>query len=96
VNNPKSLSRIAYVPDELYQPSGFNMMDMAKKYALLYPHFNYDRFAELTSAFELDPRKSFGSLKKGLLRQSLTVQGSARSALSFRSHEMLQTTVEAS
>lgn len=72
-DNPAALSRIAFVADDLYLPSSCNMLDMAKKYRLLFPHFNRERFDELTKVFELDPKKRFGGFSKGMRRQAATI-----------------------
>lgn len=72
-DNPAALGRIAFVADDLYLPNGYTLLGMASKYRQLFPHFNNDRFAELTAAFELDPKKRFGSYSKGMRRQAATI-----------------------
>jgi len=73
-DNPEVKKRIAFVPDDLYLPGNMNMRDMAKKYSLLYDgRFNYDKFYQLSSAFELDTSKSFNGFSKGMRRQASTI-----------------------
>ncbi len=71
--NPTVKSRIAYVPDELFFLGGANMERMARLYADIYPRFDAGRFAELTAAFRLDPRKDLNTFSKGMRRQAATI-----------------------
>lgn len=62
-------NRISYVPDSLYFLPGANMNRMAKLYASVYENFDYQRFRELTEAFELDPKQNLHAFSKGMKRQ---------------------------
>ncbi len=65
-------SQIAYVPDELYFLSNATMNRMAKLHAAAYPNFDFERFAQLTRAFGLDPKKPLSTFSKGMKRQAYT------------------------
>lgn len=70
---PSVKNKIAFVPDELYFPSGASMNRMAKMYDDLFPTFDKKRFAEMTLRFGLDPGKSLNAFSKGMRRQALTI-----------------------
>ena len=71
--NPKIKERIAYVPDTLYFLGGANMNRMAKLYASLYEKFDFERFGELTEAFQLNPRLNIHTFSKGMKRQAAII-----------------------
>lgn len=70
--NETQKAQIAYVPDELYFLSGATMQRMAKLHAASHPAFDHKRFAELTRAFGLDPKKPLSTFSKGMKRQAYT------------------------
>ncbi len=72
-NNPKILSRIAYVPDELYFLPGANMRRMAEMYKSCYARFDTDRFQKLASRLSLDIKKPISTFSKGMKRQAATI-----------------------
>lgn len=67
--NPAVKERVSYVPDTLYFLPGATMNRMAKLYAAVYNTFDYDRFHELTAAFQLNPKSNLHSFSKGMKRQ---------------------------
>lgn len=72
--DPTIKSRFAFVPDELYLPNNATLLQMAKKYRLLYNgKFNDKRFFDLATEFSLDVRKPFNSFSKGMRRQAATI-----------------------
>lgn len=71
--NDAMKAQIAYVPDELYFLGGASIYRMADLYAAAFPQFDRHRFAELTTAFGLDPKKSIGTFSKGMKRQASTI-----------------------
>ena len=72
-NNPKILSRIAYVPDELYFLPGANMHRMAEMYQSCYARFDTERFKKLASRLSLDIKKPISTFSKGMKRQAATI-----------------------
>jgi len=72
-NNPKTLSRIAYVPDELYFLPGANMNRMAEMYKSCYARFDTERFKKLASRLSLDIKKPISTFSKGMKRQAATI-----------------------
>lgn len=72
-NNPKILSRIAYVPDELYFLPGANMRRMAEMYKSCYARFDTERFQKLASRLSLDIKKPISTFSKGMKRQAATI-----------------------
>ena len=68
--NPAVKERICYIPDTLYFLPGASMNRMAKLYASIYTRFDWQRFQELTEAFELNPKASIHSFSKGMKRQA--------------------------
>lgn len=68
--NPHVKAKISYVPDTLFFLAGASMNRMAKFYASIYDTFDMERFAELTEAFELNPKANIHSFSKGMKRQA--------------------------
>lgn len=71
-NNPYVKRKIAFVPDDLYLPSGATLRSMADKYSDLYGKFNYKRFTKLTTDFGLKLSIAFNQFSKGMKRQAAT------------------------
>ena len=72
-NNPNVLSRIAYVPDELYFLPGASMNRMAEMYGSCYARFDTERFKKLASRLSLDTKKPISTFSKGMKRQAATI-----------------------
>ncbi len=72
-NDPAIKGRIAFVADELFLPNGSSMLSLAKKFELLYGHFNYSKFQRLACEFCLDVKKSVNTFSKGMRRQASTI-----------------------
>lgn len=71
--NPEAKSDIILVPDELFFLQGASMNRMAELYKKIYPHFDMERYKELTVAFGLDPKKNVATFSKGMRRQAATI-----------------------
>lgn len=71
--NPKIKEIISYIPDTLYFLPGASMNRMAKLYASVYDHFDFQRFKDLTAAFELNPKANIHSFSKGMKRQAAII-----------------------
>ena len=72
-DNPSVKAKIAFVPDELYLPPTSTMKAMAKRYQLLFPNFDMERFNYLSGEFGLKVTASFKSFSKGMKRQAATI-----------------------
>ena len=71
--NPAAKAGIVYVPDDLYFLPQSNMYKMASYYKALYPNFSFERFANLTQTFKLDPQANLNTFSKGMRRQAATI-----------------------
>ncbi len=73
--NPIAKNKIVYIPDELYFLPQSNMNKMAQFYKAVYPQFSFERFANLTETFKLNPNANFNTFSKGMKRQAATILG---------------------
>lgn len=71
--NPALKEKIAFIPDELYFLPQSSMQRMAELYASVYKDFDFDRFAELTQSFKLNPKANLNTFSKGMRRQAATI-----------------------
>ncbi len=62
--------KIGYIPDELYYFPMYSIKDMAQFYKRTYPKWNKDRYREMLEIFELDEKRRFSKLSKGMQRQA--------------------------
>ena len=76
--NPAAKAKLAYVPDDLYFLNGGSLARMQKMYSSLFPHFNVERFHQLTEAFRLEENRSINTFSKGMKRQAAIVLALAR------------------
>jgi ABC-2 type transport system ATP-binding protein len=65
--------KMVFVPDELYFLPQASMNRMAELYSAVYENFNFERFKNLTSAFNLGPKKSVNTFSKGMKRQAAII-----------------------
>lgn len=72
-DNPEVKRRFVFVPDELYFLPQSNMNRMASLYKAVYPSFDYQRFKQLTKAFNLNPLSKLQTFSKGMKRQAATI-----------------------
>lgn len=71
--NPAVKAKIAFVPDELYFPTGANLNRMVKIYQNLYPRFDAAHFETLCDKLQLPRKKSLSQFSKGMRRQAATI-----------------------
>lgn len=72
-NNPEVLSRIAYVPDELYFLPGASMDRTADMYKSCYARFDRERYRKLSDRLSLNRKATISTFSKGMKRQAATV-----------------------
>ena len=63
-------SRIAYIPDDLYDFAQAGIRDMMKYYRGIYPSFDMSRYNSLRDVFHLDERCPMRRLSKGMQKQA--------------------------
>lgn len=68
-NNVELKKRVVYIPDDLYFPTTFTPLDMAKFYSTMYPAFSWERYRELSALFGLDEKKRIARFSKGMQKQ---------------------------
>ena len=71
--NTEAKRRMAYVPDELFFPSGASMNRMASMYQSMHKDFDRVRYRELADLFRLNPKVSTNTFSKGMKRQAATI-----------------------
>lgn len=71
--NPDVKEKFVFVPDDLYFPSGANMLKMASLYSAIYKKFDMKRFEYLAESFKLDTKKSINTFSKGMKRQVVII-----------------------
>ncbi len=71
--NPMAKNKLFYVPDDIYFLPQSNMKRMAHYYKALYPKFNFERYRNLTSTFQLSEIANFNTFSKGMRRQAATI-----------------------
>lgn len=72
-DNPEALSRIAYVPDELYFIPGASMDRTADMYKCCFARFDRERYRRLAERLSLDRKAPISTFSKGMKRQAATV-----------------------
>jgi ABC-2 type transport system ATP-binding protein len=72
-DNPKVKERMAFVPDDLFFYSGYNLYDMAVFYQNIYQKFDMNYFKELCSLFRLDIKRRVSTFSKGMKRQGALI-----------------------
>ena len=69
--NPAVKSRMAVIPDELYDFGSASTRDMMKFYRGIYPQFDAERYEKLREAFPaVDEKRPIRRLSKGMQKQS--------------------------
>lgn len=66
-------NKMVFVPDELYFLPQATMNRMAELYSAVYKNFNFERFKNLTQAFNLNPKKNVNTFSKGMKRQAAII-----------------------
>ena len=68
--NPKTKSRMCYIPDEIFFFPSATLEDMKKYYKGFYPQFNEELFERLHEAFQLPKKSHIRRLSKGMQKQA--------------------------
>ena len=68
--NPEVKSRIAYIPDDIFDYANASIREMMDFYRSIYPHFDAERFKKLADVFGLDPKRQMRRLSKGMQKQA--------------------------
>lgn len=61
--------KMVFVPDDLFIPNGYSLLDYAKFYESFYPNFNMSLVRQLAEILKLDIHKSIDTFSKGMKRQ---------------------------
>jgi len=62
--------RMGFIPDDLYFFASYNLKEMSGFYKELYPNWNCERFAAMTSLFGLDAGRKLSKFSKGMQKQA--------------------------
>jgi ABC-2 type transport system ATP-binding protein len=68
--NPTAKHKIVFVPDSPYFLPQTNLLQMADFYRSIYPSWSEERFNQLASVFQLDPKRKLHRFSKGMQRQA--------------------------
>lgn len=68
--NISAKQRICFVPDDLFFFGNYNLKDMRRLYAGMYPKWNNSRFEALVNTFGLDRSKKIIRFSKGMQKQA--------------------------
>ena len=68
--NPAVKSRMAVIPDDWYYFPQATIAEMAKLYAGMYPHFNWERYGKMKEVFPLNDRMMIRRMSKGMQKQA--------------------------
>ena len=68
--NPKTKSRMCYIPDEIFFFPSATLEDMKKYYKGFYPQFNEELFERLHEAFQLPKKSHIRRFSKGMQKQA--------------------------
>lgn len=72
-NNPDIKKCFVYVPDDLFFLANSSLKRMASLYSSSYDTFDYKRFNDLCSLFNLCPSANINTFSKGMKRQAATI-----------------------
>ena len=75
--NTEIKKQIFYISDDQYFFQGATPLDMAKYYASIYETFDMERFNQLITAFDLDPKRKINTFSKGMKKQVSVICGLA-------------------
>ena len=68
--NPAVKSRMAVIPDDWYYFPQAAITEMARLYAGMYPHFNWERYGKMKEVFPLNDRMMIRRMSKGMQKQA--------------------------
>ncbi|MCL2372352.1 MAG: ABC transporter ATP-binding protein [Defluviitaleaceae bacterium] len=69
-DNPSVKAQIGYVADDLYFFPQYNLKKLGQFYSNMYKSWNTQRFTQLISLLELDPKRNVGRFSKGMQKQA--------------------------
>jgi ABC-2 type transport system ATP-binding protein len=72
-DNPDIKEKMAFVPDDLFFYSGYNLYDMAVFYQNIYKNFDMNYFKELCNLFRLNIKRRVSTFSKGMKRQGALI-----------------------
>ena len=75
--NTEIKKQIFYISDDQYFFQGATPLDMAKYYASIYETFDMERFNQLITAFDLEPKRKINTFSKGMKKQVSVICGLA-------------------
>ena len=62
--------KVVSIPDDWFYYNQSTIREMARLYAGMYPHFDWDRFERLQELFQLPEKKPIRRMSKGMQRQA--------------------------
>jgi ABC-2 type transport system ATP-binding protein len=68
-DNPVSLGKLFYIPDDPCFFNGYDIEEMARFYAKIYSSWNWERFRLLKEAFPFGTGRKIAKLSKGMQKQ---------------------------
>jgi ABC-2 type transport system ATP-binding protein len=72
-DNPDIKQHMAFVPDDLFFYSGYNLYDMAVFYKNIYNKFDMNYFKKLCNLFKLNIKRRVSTFSKGMKRQGALI-----------------------
>ncbi len=79
-DNDSVKKKIVFIPDDLYIPNSYTLLDYAKFYQSFYPKFDMNLVRQLAEKLHLDMHKSLDSFSKGMKRQCVLICALATNA----------------
>lgn len=73
--NPAAKEKICFLADTAYFFPNATVKSMADYYSIVYPKFDYDRFAEMAEKFGLDMKRKINTFSKGMKKQVSVLLG---------------------
>lgn len=67
--NSEIKASMAYIPDDLFFFSQYNIDETAKFYSRIYPRWNWNRYHRLKEVFPIDTKRRISRLTKGMQKQ---------------------------
>lgn len=74
---PDVKAALFYISDDQYTERNGCILEMAQRYATMYPNYDVDYALEVAKFFKLDPTRRFKTFSKGMIRQSHIILGLA-------------------
>lgn len=74
---PDVKAKLFYISDDQYTERNSCILEMAQRYAMMYPNYDVEYAIEIAKRFKLDPNRRFKTFSKGMVRQSHIILGLA-------------------